>query len=87
MQDDMRAKLGDLESRLGVYSLAEVSQRNAAGACWLILDGAHARQSSASLIAPHVPHMADPVQGGARRQRSAARHSAATGKASAIRRD
>ena len=36
----MRAKLGHMESRLQVYSLAEVFQRNATGACWLILDGA-----------------------------------------------
>ena len=41
----MRAKLGLLELRLRVYSLAEVSQRNAEGGCWLILDGAHALQS------------------------------------------
>jgi len=41
----MRAKLGHLESRLRVYSLAEVSQRNADGGCWLILDGASASES------------------------------------------
>ena len=40
LQDDMRAKLGQLESRLRVYRLDEVFQRNAAGECWLILDGA-----------------------------------------------
>ena len=35
----MRSKLGQLESRLRVYRLDEVLKRNAAGECWLILDG------------------------------------------------
>ena len=39
LQDDMRSKLGQLESRLRVYRLDEVLKRNAACECWLIMDG------------------------------------------------
>ena len=40
-QDACRAKLGLIESRLKRYRLEEVQERNAAGECWLILDGVH----------------------------------------------
>ena len=59
VQDDMRAKLGHLESRVRVHSLAEVLERNAAGACWLILDGAPQLKKS---IAP--PRALECVRGG-----------------------
>ena len=45
-QDDMHAKLGQLESRLRVYKLDEVLNRNASGECWLILDGALCRAAT-----------------------------------------
>lgn len=40
VQVECRAKLGLMESRLKLYSLEEVQAHNAAGDCWLILDGA-----------------------------------------------
>eukprot|EP00884_Botryococcus_braunii_P006095 jgi/Botrbrau1/15487/Bobra.43_2s0107.2 len=39
LQDDCQNRLGELESRVRVYSFDEVKQKNAAGECWLILDG------------------------------------------------
>jgi len=38
-QDHCNGKLVDMDSRLRVYSFEEVKTKNAAGFCWLILDG------------------------------------------------
>lgn len=40
LQDYCRAKLGRLDSRIQTRSFEEVKAHNAAGQCWLILDGA-----------------------------------------------
>ncbi len=39
LQDYCRAKLGRLDSRIQLRSFEEVKAHNAAGQCWLILDG------------------------------------------------
>jgi len=39
LEDHCNGKLVDMDSRLRVYSFEEVKTKNAAGFCWLILDG------------------------------------------------
>ena len=41
MQDYCRAKLGKLDSTIRLRSFEEVKAHNAAGQCWLTLDGEH----------------------------------------------
>ena len=43
MQDYCRAKLGKLDLAIHPRSFQEVKARNAAGQCWLTLDGEHPR--------------------------------------------
>lgn len=39
-QDYGRGKLGEMDSRVALRSFEEVRAHNAAGQCWLVLDGA-----------------------------------------------
>jgi hypothetical protein len=43
IQDYCRGKLGQLDSRIQMRSYEEIKAHNAAGQCWLILDGARHR--------------------------------------------